>query len=388
MNQPFYDAETIAKRFIDRAGYRFIGFRGVGIGVFALNIRVLSMASKEIPPIHEFVIKILAQGIDSISLISNFLGLDSDTVRSCLIDLRADEIIEVLNDNGIDDVKCILTEKGKTVAKSLHQDIIEEITLPNVIYHGLIKIPIDLGEYARYQYHRPIEAKESGLDLIRAIPNRPPYPEEIDVVKLDRLVKNTYRSKKENTRNIIAVKSVLKNPRTLYEPAVMLEYETLDKKRERLVSFVVGGQCREEYESAFIRAGGPEIFADLLTSKNKIIENRIREQASKEVIQRLGRFDDVEILAAKVMSSQQEVQDKKQILDQLERVDTREKQRKQIEEMKKELEAAENKLKEAENDRNTRKVKYLWTPEIRDKLWETIKTAKERVLSAFGLDLL
>jgi hypothetical protein len=384
MNQSFFDAETIAKRFVDRPGYRFITYRGVGIAVFSMNIRILCFVSKGIPPIHEFIMKTMSQGIKSLKLISDILGLDKDIVRSCLIDLRTEELIEVLNDNGSDDVECILTEKGKTVATTLYQDTMEEITIPNVIFHGLLRIPVDLGEYARAQYYKPIEAKELGVDLMRAIPNRSPYPEEIDIPKLDKIIKRTYHTKKENERNVIAVKSILKNVRTLYEPAVMIEYETIDNKRERLVSFIVGGQLKDDYESAFIKAQGPELFSDLLTLKEKTIESRLKEQASKTVIQRLGRLDDVEILAAKVMSSQQEVKDKQQQLEKLDRVDTKEKQKKQIEELKNDLEIAEKKLIEAEKERNARKVKYLWTPEIREKLWETIKTAKQRVLLLSG----
>jgi hypothetical protein len=378
------DVETIAKRFVDRPGYRFIAYRGVGIAVFAMNLRILTLESKDVPPVHEFVIKMLMEGIKSLSLLSDLLGLEADLVRSCLIDLRRQELIEVLSDDGSNEVQCVLTLKGKEVATNLHQDFMQEMTVPNVIFHGLLRQPVDLGGSARAQYLRPIEAKDLGFDLIRAIPNRAPYPEEVDINKLDKIIKRMYHTNTKEERNVIGIKSVLKNVRTLYEPAVMIEYETIDDKRERLVSFVVGGQLRNEYEDAFFKARGPELLADLMTAKDKTIETRIREQASKQVLQRLGRFDDVELLAVKVMSSKQEIEDKQKQLEKLDRFDTRDQQRKQIEDLKHDLEIAKNKLKEAEQERNARKVKYLWTPEIRDKLWETIKTAKERILLLSG----
>jgi len=189
--------------------------------------------------------------------------------------------------------------------------------------------------------------------------NRSPYPEEIEIAKLDKIIKQMYHSKKEDKQNVVAVKSVLRNVRTLYEPAVMIEYETNDDRKERLVSFIVGGQLKNEYEVAFLRARGPELLVDLMTPKNKPIEIRIKEQASKQVLQRLGRFDDVEILAAKVMSSKQEVEDKQLQLEKIDRNDTRSVQRKQIADLKSDLEAANRKLIANEQERNARKVKYL-----------------------------
>ena len=64
--------------------------------------------------------------------------------------------------------------------------------------------------------------------------------------------------------DIVAIKSVLKKVATLYEPAVMLEFETTDSSRERQVAFAVEGQLSEDYELCFARARGPEVLADIL----------------------------------------------------------------------------------------------------------------------------
>ncbi len=380
-----FDLEATANRFIERPGYRFVSYRGVGIAVFAMNVRILSIESRPVPPINEFIIRLMMEGVKSLSLLSDILGLDQDVIRSCLVDLRRQEIIEVLTDNGSNEVQCVLTSRGKVVANSLRQSVMQEVTVPNLIFHGLLRRPVDLGGFARSQYLRPMEAEEFGLDLVRAIPNRSPYPEEIEVDDVDKVIKRVHRGKPgESPSAVVAVKSVLKNVRILYEPAVMIEYETLGDRRERLVSFIIGNQLRTDYENAFLKARGPELLAHLMAPKEETIEKRIRAQVSPQIVDKLGRFDDVETLAARVMVAKQDVKDKQQQIAALERVDTKEKQRRQIEELERSLGESERKMGEVERERDARKVKHLWTPEIKEKLWEAIRTAKERLLLLSG----
>lgn len=378
------DAESMARRFALRPGYRFVAYKGVALAVFAMDLRVLSLESRDVLPIQEFLIKFMAEGISSLSVLSDLLGLEEGLVESCLVDLRRQEIIDVLSrDGNTTAVDCVLTSRGKQVATSLKQVTMQEITIPNVIFHGLLRNPVDMGGFARRQYLKPKEAQDIGLDLVRAIPNRYPYPEEINIEKLTRVMKQVYHSKSDK-HDVIAVRSVLKNVRTIYEPAVMIEYETDDDQRQRVVSFIVDGQLRNDYEDAFLRSRGPELLANMLASHKKTLVDRLREEARPDIVKKLGRIDDVEILAAKVVAAQQEVQDKREQISQLERSDTKEKQRQEIIELNKALEESLRKLSEAECERNQRKVKYLWTPEIKDKLWEAINTVEKKLLILSG----
>ncbi|MFC1993545.1 aminotransferase class V-fold PLP-dependent enzyme [Chloroflexota bacterium] len=145
-------------------------------------------------------------------------------------------------------------------------------------------------------------------------------------------------------------------------------------------SYVYGQRAREAVE----KARGPELLAELMAPNQEIIEKRIYRQVPSDVIKQLGRFDDAEILAAKVVAARQEVEDMQKQLNQLDRADTRERQREQITDLKKALEESNNELRNIEEERSKRKVKYLWTPEIREKLWEAIKTAQERILILSG----
>ncbi len=254
----------------------------------------------------------------------------------------------------------------------------QELTIPNVIYHGLLRRPIDLGSHAKRQYLRPKAAKAADLLLIRAIPNRYPTPDEFDVARLDQVLKAGRKKKRTGSeRDVVAIKGILGNVYTLYEPAIMLEYETVDKARERQVAFAVEGQLQDEYETAFARANGPKCLRDLLAPVEEPIGERLKKQASPEVIERLGEVDDVEALADRVMAVEQEVISAKEELARADRLDTR-----QL--LKAQVEALESQLAAAKKERESRKVKYMWTPEIKDKLWEAIQTAKERLLILSG----
>ncbi|MBW1796009.1 MAG: hypothetical protein JRJ38_16565 [Deltaproteobacteria bacterium] len=374
----FLDAEAVARHFALRAGCRFIGCKPVGIAVFSMNLRVLVLEPRTVPPIEEFILRFLLEGIDSLRVLSDLLGLSPDLVTNRLIDLRRNEFLDVEQSNGSElDTRFILTERGQEVARSLRQNVMHEITLPNVVFHGLLRVPVQLGDYSRQQYLKPKEANNSGLTLIRAIPNRYPHPEELNVDMLNTVFK-AGRRRDGAERDIVAVKSVLKMVYTLYEPAFMLEYETDDHRRERQVAFVVEGQIKEEYESTFARVRGPELLADVMTPAPEPIRRRIERLAEDEqIVERLGKLDDVEELASRVALARQEVEDARRALEEEDRSDTRSVLRKKIEQLEQEKE-------NLEQERNSRAVKFLWTPEIREKFWEAIRTARDRLLILSG----
>jgi PLD-like domain len=372
-------AEAVAQRYAMRPGCRFLGFREVGLAVFAMNLRVLIVEPRQMSPIDEFILRLMGQAIVSVGQISRLLGLDRAIVRDRLVELRRNELIDVTGDDSEDGECCGLTERGQIAAHELVQSAMHEITLPNVMFHGLVRKPVDIGGRARRQFLQPREAKEAGLTLVRALPNRYPRPEEIDVSLLDKLLKSGPRKSSGQgvERNIVAVKGLLKRVFTLYEPAVMLEYQTVDDKHERQVAFVVEGQLNDGYEAAFASGRGPALLKDILTPATVALPDRIRQDAPADVVHRLGRIEDVEELASRVAHVSQQVDDAKAELKSADRPDTRQVLRERIEQL-------ESNLADTQQQRDARKVKYLWTPEIKEKLWEAIETATDRLLILSG----
>ena len=375
-----FDAEAIAARYASRPGCRFIGYQAVGICVFALKLRVLVLESREVPPIEEFLLRFLSAGIDTPGVLSSLLGVELRLVERRLVELRRNELIDVSGDDKTprDSVVCTLTDKGREAAHLLHRTVMQEVTLPNVMYHGLLHRPVQMGEIAKRTYLRPAEAKDRALTLVRAIPNRAPRVEEIDVAELDAVVKSSMRPRPgEPAQDVVAIKSVLRPVQTRYEPGVMLEYETTDRTRTRQVAFAIEGQLLDEYETAFAKAKGPELLKEILTSDEGTFESRARQSLPQHIRERLGRLDDIEDLTTKAAAARQEVEEVKEQLEDSDRPDTRVVLREQLAE-------AERRAREAEEARNQRKAKYLWTPEIRDKYWEALETCTDRLLILSG----
>ena len=71
------------------------------------------------------------------------------------------------------------------------------------------------------------------------------------------------------------------------------------------------------------------------------------------------------------------MEDTERQLAETDRADTRQKLQSKVDDL-------QERLREAESRRDSLKVKHLWTPEIREKLWEAIKTAQERLLILSG----
>ena len=257
MNGSFTSVESVARKYSHRSGCRFLGAEDVGIAVFVMDLRVIVIESREVPPVDEFLLRSLRLSIDTPQSISDFLGLDRRTVRSRLIELRRSELIELMPGpaESEDDVRCYLTAQGRNAADSLERTELREITIPGIVYHGFLRRPVIIREELLL---RPRELREKGLREIRPLPSRQPTPDEIKLTELSAVVARLWKAKqKGKPPELVSVRSILKNVRTMYLPGVMLQYQPLGTKKQRQFAFAVDGVELEEYESSLRRAEGP-----------------------------------------------------------------------------------------------------------------------------------
>jgi hypothetical protein len=370
------DAECIARRYAIRPGCRFRGYKAIALPVFSMNLRVLCIESTSIPPIEEFLLRLLQVGIKTPDQLAGLLGLGEDIVHDRLVELRCQELIEVKQGENRQ-ILCSLTEKGIIAAANLSRESIKTVTIPQVLYSGILRHIVDVGTSAKRQFLKPKDAEEEGYDWVQAIPNRYPYPEEISVTELSYSFKKGRKRRNSPELEIMAIKSVLSKVYTLYEPAIMIEYETEGNKDERQFSFIIDGRPAEAYEQALSTVDFQKIIERISSIQTPRLEERLRQQASSEEIQRLGRIDDVEQLAAKELAVQQKLDDKRQETHESDRSDTRIR-------LQKEIDRLEQELFIIKQERESRSVKYLWTPEIKTTFGDAVKTAKERLLILSG----
>lgn len=372
-------SEEVARRYAAaRSGCRLVDYREVALPVFSMHLIVLVLEPRQVPPTEEFLLRLLQHGPETPAGLAALLGLDRRIVDDRLVELRRQELIDVLPEpSPTGAVRCLLTERGTVASKSLSHQMMQEITIPGVAYHGLLRHPVQIGDRIPRRLMTPKEARACDLTLLPAIPNRYPYLFEIDVERLGRVVKGRVGRRSRSARDVVAVKGIAKKVHTLYEAAVMLEYEAEDASRDKQVTFAIDGQIAADLEDAFARANGVKVFAEFLSEPGESLASRVRRNASSDVVGRLGRLDDAEQLAARYVASEQEIEDAKRELTGNDRDDTKQVLRQKIAQL-------EDGLRLIGSERNSRKARFLWTVEIRKKLWEAIETAKDRLLILSG----
>jgi hypothetical protein len=378
MNSSFTSVASVARKYSHRPGCRFLGAEEVGIATFVMDLRVIVIESREFPPIDEFILRSLRLSIDTLRSITDFLGLDRRTVRSTLIDLRRLELIELEpgTTENQDEVRCYLTARGRDAVDSLERTELREITIPHIVYHGFLGRPMFVREEMLL---RPRELRETGLRDIRPIPARPPTPDEIKLTDLGEVVAKYWKAKQRGKPpELISVRSILKNVRTMYLPAVMLQYQPLATKRQRQFAFAVDGVEVEAYESAFVERNGPDRHPELFAAEYRSTPELASDLLGPVIAKNLGPLRDADELFDQLEAVEEKLETTQVNLSEADRPDTRQVLREELEREKNEKNILQAKLSEV-------KVYRLNTFHCRDLLRDAVRDVKERlvIVSAF-----
>ena len=79
--------EQIIARYKQRSGFRLADYAEVALTIYTLNVQVLTLAHKRLPPIEEFILKCLALNITSVEGMKEYLGLEEEVLKSALVNL-------------------------------------------------------------------------------------------------------------------------------------------------------------------------------------------------------------------------------------------------------------------------------------------------------------
>ena len=372
----FITAESVAQRYAHRPGCRFVSAQEVGIAVYVMDLRVILIEPREIPPIDEFLLRAMSLSVGSPEELSNFLGLDPRTVQNRLVELRRGELIELEPIGEDSDIHCRLTLKGRAATDSLHRAEVSEVTLPRVVYHGFLRKPLLMSDE---QFLKPKEIRELGLRAIPAIPGRPPHPEEIKLTELTEVIKQYWaRRKKGKTPELVSIRSVLNGVRTMYQKAVLLQYELVGRKKQQQVAFAVDGLIMDDYERAFMECKGPERVPDLIEEGFKSTAAIASEFMKPHLVKTLGPLGDVDDLLEKIDVIEGKVAAKEATIEAEDRPDT-----KQV--LRAELEREKAEKAKLERELSQRKARRLKTFDCKYLLATTLRDVKERlvIVSAF-----
>jgi hypothetical protein len=372
---------NVARRYAHRPGCRFVGFQEVAIAVFLMDVRVVLLTPRPIPPIDEFLLRALSLNVHEPSQLADLLGLDPRTVQNRLVELRRAEFIDV--DGGkpsVGVVKCSLTTKGKEITTTLVQSDYTEDTI-KVPYHGFLRRPILVTPDSLL---RPQDIRGTGLQPVRAIPSRYPRPEEINLDELSDVIRRTWKRRgKGKAPELISVRSVLKGVKTMYLPAIMLQYELLgglrqQRQQRQQIAFAVDGVLDKEYERAFAACDGAEKLPELVLPSFKSTAQLVSEFVPPHIARDLGDLKDVDDIVEKLEVVSEKVESRTDRLQSADRPDTRQLLREELERERAEKTRLEQELAQ-------RSARRLRTFDCARLLSDTLDKVQSRlvILSAF-----
>jgi hypothetical protein len=137
--------EDVAQRLSRaRPGYQLISYREVALPLFKVDVEMLVLEKKDIPPIQEYVLRSVKAGLTATADIAGFLGIDESIVRtaSALL-LSSDNLVLAGGAEADRRHRLSLTRKGRATAVDTEQTQAVEVTLP-VWIDGLTRTVISI----------------------------------------------------------------------------------------------------------------------------------------------------------------------------------------------------------------------------------------------------
>jgi hypothetical protein len=274
------NADQVAQRFADRAGFALASYGEVGLPFFRVQVRALVLEKKPVGPFAEFTLRAVANGIAHLPQIGEFLGLDQAVLEQTVADLLTSGELSLRAAAGLAPSSLQLTEKGKRTLAEANQVQPAEHLL-EIDFDALLRRP--------YLYVdgllSPRELRERGAREIPPSPSRRPEVGDIDIVALRRIVQE-YAERRQIRADLLGVTS-LGERHSHFLPAVLLVYQSLHSADVQ-VGFAINGRVSPEHEAAFAHArlrkrfvlgaeGGPsaeEVAAQLLG--NDLVEKADR----------------------------------------------------------------------------------------------------------------
>jgi len=242
--------EEIARRFSTlRPATRLVSYQEVGLPLWELNLRVLTLAHRKLPPLEEFALKSVDAGLPTVKAVASFLGIGETVTSTTFAELVAMELLEP-REPAEDVTPFALTTAGLRSLQDLYELAPEQRHYP-FLYDGLTRRLVLLGNVPLYTRG---ELRGEGIQEIPAFPGRPPTVDELPIADVGTLM-NQLASPTEVQRDVLAIMGIEGNRRWLFQRSVALIFESLEGLGVQVV-FVVDGRVADEHSAAFAAAEG------------------------------------------------------------------------------------------------------------------------------------
>jgi hypothetical protein len=235
----------IAERFADaRAGMTLLDYCEVGLPCWRVLARCEVLARKPISTIDETIMRAVMLGVDEVSELELFLGLDETVLESAIVGLVADERVQSTSDDRLE-----LTEIGQGVLAAAVEIVSREQVVP-FDYDGLLRRPILVDELLE-----PRRLRERGLREVPPFPARRPDVSELrssrqEIIRLLRRLGDG----RDQESQLLAIRGFDRRDR-MYRPAVAMLFAPLGARGRVEIAFAVEDELSIEHEAAFANAG-------------------------------------------------------------------------------------------------------------------------------------
>ena len=335
----------------------------VGLPIYSVTVRALTLSRKPIPPIDEFVLKCIDRGLRSAAQISEFLGLDEAVIKNTLVSLAQMDCIALIPGPDSRSQSLRVTRKGKTTLQTVEIEEPEEREF-KLYYDGLLR---KAAWYERFETLRYDELREREFFEIQVYPPKRPQLSDLEVRDVERIVR-ALGNPDRRRRDLLAIKKI-ERVQKLFLPAVALAYVS-SGAADIQVAFLIDGKLSVEHELAYAKMDGPKRQGIEKTIRSSFAESDVAEELKRELgirDQEVSRAAD-EVASAIVAAEQCET-----------RLEAAEEEgEKQV--LKVELERLEEAKRRAEAELQALPIRNLYTYDHPPLLEEALNKSRERLM--------
>jgi hypothetical protein len=243
-------AEDVARHLAGaRSGYQLVSYREIALPLFKVDLELLVLEKKKIPPIQEYVLRAVNSGLTDTADIAGLLGIDESIVRtaSALL-LSSDNLVLAGGGSGDRAHRLTLTSKGRDTAVETEQTQAVEVSLP-VWIDGLTRKVLSVTAKGRHWFPAS-QASPRGLIEIAASPRKRPGLEAIPLESVNDVIRSESAGRRSQ-REVIGITGIGKARRYARE-AVALAYQAPGEGL--LITLAIDGESSEAHDAAFSRA--------------------------------------------------------------------------------------------------------------------------------------
>ncbi len=231
---------VVPDRFLLRDGLQLRYAREIALPVYRLRLRAITILHKGIPPIEEFALRAILLGIDTMTSITAFLGLEERVLQPALVSLAESGDISVLAGDATEST-FVLTAKGRVSSEKHVLSSTEERAFA-MFFDALLRKSVWHQNENLIEYQ---EIRARGLLEITQYPSTRPKTGDLRLSEIDSIVKSLQHSP-DVKRDLVAIRGI-ESCRKWFQPALALVYSQ-DEGSELQLGIVIDGKLSQLHE--------------------------------------------------------------------------------------------------------------------------------------------